>query len=549
MTHEIRAEKARPRFGADRMAAVDGVEAVAAGYAEYLKDESRLSGGEVSRLAFPRCEADIAEFLAAMHGKGTPVTVSGARTGIVGGCVPLGGALISLEKMDRILGLRRGAASREWRVVAQPGITVKEFQRRVEDKDLRDLLKAPATADRAAAEEFLALDIAYFYPVDPTETSASLGGTVATNASGERSFRYGSTRAFVRALRVVLANGDVLALRRGEVTASPEGTFDIVLTDGARVSFALPAYRMPAVKTAAGYYAKEGMDLIDLFIGAEGTLGVVSEVEVAVLERPRNVMSLVAFFPSGEDAIDFFQDARRALKGALVFEFFDAAALDILRAKKGRDGAGSAVPALPGDARGAIFLELEFEEAELDSIFDSMDALLAKHRSSVDGTWSGIEPRDREKVRAFRHAMPESVNEMVAENKRACPAVHKMGTDMAVPDGKLREMVDYYYALLKEAGMRYAIFGHIGENHLHVNILPRTEAELERAKGIVREFARKAVALGGTVSAEHGIGKIKHPYLEILYGAEGLREMARVKKALDPRGILGRGTIFPEKLL
>ncbi|MCX6355357.1 MAG: FAD-binding oxidoreductase [Candidatus Aureabacteria bacterium] len=549
MKNRIHAEKARELPGLTRRVEVEGAEAIAANYSDYLKDESRLSGGKIGFIAFPKSESDIAAFLKKMNERGIPITVSAGRTGIVGGAVPMKGALLSLEKMDRILGVRKGERAGEWFIRTQPGLLVKDLHKKVEKKDLKSVISSLAAAERKAVEEFMSEKRHYFYPVDPTELSASIGGTLATNASGERSYHYGPTRNYVRGLSVVLANGDVLNIRRGEVIASKERTFEIVLTDGSALTVPLPTYRMPEVKSAAGYYIRDGMDLIDLFIGAEGTLGVISEVEVAVLETPPHIMSLVAFFPSNEDAVSFFKNAREALPSALVFEYFDSSALDILREKKALARGAFAIPALPKNAKAAIFLELVYTEEDMDGIYAAMDRVLAAHHSSTENTWSGTRVSEREKIRALRHAVPEAVNEIVARNKRAFPSVYKLGTDMAVPGEKFEEMLSFYKELLRDAKIQYAIFGHIGEHHLHVNILPRTEQEIERAKKIIREYAKKAVACGGTVSAEHGIGKIKHPYLEILYGKEGMRQMAAVKRILDPKGILSRGNIFPEELL
>ena len=544
----IRAEKPRPGPRAPS-SAVEGAERIASDYASYLRDESRLSGGNASRLVFPKNEAEIASFLSAMNAQGVPVTVSGGRTGIVGGAVPPGGALLSLEKMDALLDLGRDGKTGEWFVRAQPGILLKTLHRRIEKKDLADLADSPGGADPAALREFLASPAPYFYPVDATETSATLGGTVATNASGERSYRYGPTRKYVRALRVVLAGGDVMCLRRGETAADRDRRFEIITTAEEKISLVLPRYRLPAVKSAAGYFAADGMDLIDLFIGSEGTLGVISEIEARIVPRPESILSLVPFFPSEADALGFFLEARPAFPDALVFEYFDSASLDILREKKEAEGTGSPLPPLPEKARAAIFLELVFTEERLEDLTLALEEILQRHHSSTDETWTGIEPGEREKVRLFRHALPEAVNEIVAKNQRACAAVHKMSTDLAVPEAKLSEMLGFYAERLRASGLPHAVFGHIGENHLHVNLLPRTEEELARAKSLALEFSRKAVELGGTVSAEHGIGKLKHPYLEILYGKEGMKEMARVKAALDPKGILGRGNIFPESYL
>jgi len=544
----IRAEKPRPAPGAPG-AAVEGTERIAGDYSSYLRDESRLSGGTAARLFFPKNEAEVAAFLSEMNARGLPVTVSGGRTGIVGGAVPRSGGLLSLEKLDGIVDLGRDRATGEWFVRVQAGLLLKTLHHRIETKDLADLASSPRLADAAALREFLSSSEQFFYPVDATETSATLGGTIATNASGERSYRYGPTRKYVRALRVVLPNGDVLNLRRGETAAGKDRRFEIVAASGESIALEIPRYRMPSVKSSAGYFAAEGMDLIDLFIGSEGTLGVISEAELGIVRRPAKILSLVPFFPSEEDARAFFIGAKAAFPDALVFEYFDSSSLDILRRKKEADGPGSPLPPLPAAGKAAVFFELPYTEEDLDGRIASLEEILARHRSSTDETWTGMEDAEREKVRLFRHALPEAVNAIVAENQRSCPAVHKMSTDLAVPEAKLPEMLAFYAERLRASGLRHAVFGHIGESHLHVNMLPGNEEELARSKALALEFSRKAVALGGTVSAEHGIGKLKHPYLEILYGKEGMAEMARVKSALDPKGILGRGNIFPESLL
>ena len=120
---------------------------------------------------------------------------------------------------------------------------------------------------------------------------------------------------------------------------------------------------------------------------------------------------------------------------------------------------------------------------------------------------------------------------------------------MAVPDEAFAGMLRFYQDSLGGGNLRYTVFGHIGDNHVHVNILPRDDDEAARAREIYRTFIRHAVDVGGTISAEHGIGKLKREYLHELYGEEHLREMAELKRAFDPAGILGRGNMFSEVLL
>src|SRR5437588_5937050 len=142
------------------------------------------------------------------------------------------------------------------------------------------------------------------------------------------------------------------------------------------------------------------------------------------------------------------------------------------------------------------------------------------------------------KLREFRHALPVLMNEWFARYRQ-----RKVSTDMAVPDEAFAEMLRFYQDALRGGDLRYTIFGHIGDNHVHVNILPRNDEEAAKAWEIYLQFIRRAVEVGGTISAEHGIGKLKREYLRELYGEVHLREMAALKLAFDPAGILGRGNI------
>jgi len=170
--------------------------------------------------------------------------------------------------------------------------------------------------------------------------------------------------------------------------------------------------------------------------------------------------------------------------------------------------------------------------------------MIGRHGARLEDTWAAMNEKDASLFTGLRYAIPESVNELI---KRS--GFRKFSTDIAVPGGRLLDMMRFYVDTLKGSGLRHLIFGHIGEDHLHVNILPGTALEAERARELSLIFVRKGVALSGTVSAEHGIGKLKHKYLEEMYGRNGIMEMVRVKKALDPNCILGLDNIFPKEYL
>ena len=249
----------------------------------YLEDASGFRG-TAQRLIVPANESELAEALRDANATQTPVTIAGAGTGLTGARVPQGGWVISLEKFTR-LDVHTGYA------ISGAGVLLSEVH---------------AAAQRSGQ----------FYPPDPTETSASIGGTIATNASGSRSFRYGATRRWLEGLRVVLADGSVREFARGEAIDFNPGT--------------IPLPRV--TKNTAGYLLRPGMDWIDLFAGSEGTLGVVTEARLKLLPAPKAILGGVVFFAGDDAAIDAVEVWRETASPRML-EYLDGASLDLLRTR------------------------------------------------------------------------------------------------------------------------------------------------------------------------------------------------------------------------
>lgn len=447
----------------------------------YLIDASGFQGS-ADRAFAPESEAALAGILREAASGAIPVTIAGAGTGLTGGRVPQGGWVVSLERLNRI--------------EIHPGFAVCGAGALLQD------LQSAAAQGRQ------------FYAPDPTEWGASLGGTIATNASGSRSFQYGDTRRHVRALRVVLASGEILALRRGE-----------------KPPFDLPSIDPPATtKNTAGYFLRPDMDFLDLFIGSEGTLGVITEAEITLLPAPEALFTGVVFFDSDSAALDAVK-AWRPLKSASLrmLEYMDEASLRLLRSR---------FPEIPAEARAALLIEQEAGKS--DDVEEAWIERLEAAHALLEASWFATSAADRERFRKFRHAVPEAVNDLIRKN-----SLTKMGSDFAVPVEKNGEMLRIYReALDREFPGRYVVFGHIGDAHLHANILPAGPDEWRRAKELMTRFATEAVALGGTVSAEHGLGKRKKDLLPIQFNPEQIAAMRGVKARLDPRNLLGQGTLF-----
>jgi D-lactate dehydrogenase (cytochrome) len=502
----------------------------------YLEDSSFLGDGAAERVALPESAAEVAELLRAESAAGRPVTVSGGGTGTTGGRVARGGTVLATDRLGGVRELVR--ERRGGRAVVGPGLALQDLQ------------------SAAAAEGLL-------YPPDPTETTAWLGGTVATNASGARSFRFGPTRRWIRRLQIVLADGSVLDLPRGLVRADSRGRLVLPTASGELLVEAGVTPPVP-VKNATGYASGAGLDLVDLFVGSEGTLGVVTEVEVALVEAPEAMLTAVAFFRAETDAWSFVREARdrsyraRGRSGpvestpeeagserrrkspgrafeATALEYYGTDTLDFLR-EAGRR--------FPEGALAAVQFEQELAGESEEEILSQWLSLIESRRGLSDETWVASDATDRERLRELRHSVPESMNEFYARHGQ-----RKLSTDMAVPDSALMEAFARYRAILDRSGLQTASFGHAGQSHLHMNLLPRDPEEAARAAKVYDELVAVALELGGVLSAEHGIGKLKAERFAATSAPGEIERILAIKRALDPTLVLGRGTLLPERLL
>lgn len=451
----------------------------------YLTDASNTTG-YAEALVRPRDTREVAAVLAHCSQQGIAVTVTAKRTATTGAPVPHGGWLLSTELLTTVRDLHDVGA----------GVFLGEHQARVEAAGL-------------------------FFPPDPTSRhECSIGAAIACNASGARSFRYGATRPWIEGLTVVTPQGEVLEVTRDTPIPGHWPRLD---------------WQEPDVKTAAGYVPTD--NLLDLFIGQEGTLGVVTRARLRLIDAPPAVLSMLVFFtdPGTSSSLQFVESARAqavrarhtpATPGPLqprALEYFGPNALELARSR---------APDIPEAARSAILVEVEHSgEAPVEPWWDA----LVEAGALADDTIVADDARGLARLHAVRHAVPAAVNEQVVRN-----GMPKIGTDFAVPDAALAEMMAAYNSV----EMPSVCFGHIGDNHLHLNLLPDSAQALEQARALYKALAREAVRLGGTVSAEHGIGKIKRDLLAEMVGPKALQGFRALKRAVDPSWILGRGTLL-----
>jgi FAD/FMN-containing dehydrogenase len=427
-------------------------------------------------VARPESVDDVVELVRKAAHDRISITCAGAQTSTTGASITDKGILLSLRSLDRI----SAPDERMRTIMAGPGALVGEIKRTAA---MAGLLFAP----------------------DPTsEEESTIGGAIACNASGARTFKYGATRKHVRALKVVMASGELIEFRRSDLE-----------------------------KNTVGYAFAH--DPIDWFIGSEGTLGVIVEAELSLLPLPRHVVGLAVLFRTEQDALNFVIATRESpTLSPRCIEYFDGRATEIARG-------APPVGTIPANAAAMVYVEEE--------ISDDLDSTLARWIEVIETATADFEPvvfdgeaRLRE-ARRIRHSIPTTMNER--GNRYRDSGGRKVSTDWAVPYRKLPEAIQAARSLVEQLGIEEpVIYGHAGNGHPHQNFVARDARELATIEGAVEETLRRVLMLGGTVAAEHGIGKIKRRWLPLQMNSLQISMMTAVKSALDPLGILAPGNIL-----
>lgn len=486
--------------------------------ADLLHDESKMEAAGVASVAVPETIDELRRVMRWHASRSHRITVSASRTGVAGGAVPDEGThLVSVAALRGVVEIDA--------VAEPPCVTV-----------LAGTTLSELNAHLAREQPGLV------FPVDPTETTASIGGMVSTNASGARSYRFGAMREWVLALEVELASGNTLELRRGREVADGDR---LALRDGDAVRV-LPVRDIPKppTKNAIGYAIAPGGDAVDLFVGAEGTLGVVSVVTIRLARMKESRIGALQFFDTPARAFDFVVAVRAdASMRTTAIEFLDTRSHELAR-ESGRAEAERVLRLAP-DGSCSVFTELAWhDDDELAAIVGRLEDHVAAVGGDVRASIAGATDDELRDVRTFRHLIPERINAIVASRRTRIPGLHKIATDMAVPDSRLAWVYDLYHRRLTSEGLDFAIFGHVGNNHFHVNILPRDERELARAREIYAEFASAVVDAGGSVAAEHGIGRLKKGFLSLQYAQPVLDTMQAIKRWADPDWRLNPGVLL-----
>ncbi|PCR89723.1 FAD-binding oxidoreductase [Natrinema ejinorense] len=417
-------------------------------------------------VVWPESTDDVSAVLAAAQDRGVPVTPYAAGTGLEGNAVPAhGGISLDLTRMDDVVDYR----PEDFQIDVGPGIIGSDV------------------------DEYVASDGLFFPPLPSSGDISTIGGMIATDASGMQTVRYGEIADWVLGLEAVLADGTVIET-------------------GSR-----------AIKTSSGY------NLTDLLVGSEGTLAVVTEATLELAGRPEQIRGGRAIFETLDDAAEAVFDAVRTDVGVAKIELVDG-----LSATMANEYLGSELPDAP-----MVFLEFHAnhgvdEEIELcRTIFENHDVVrfeMSDDDSEMDDLWQA------------RRELAYAVASYDPDLEPLHPG------DVTVPISSYPEMVHETKRLADESDLLVPCFGHAGDGNLHYSVLvdPDDPEQVERGEELYRTLVDLAIELGGTATGEHGIGQGKQAYLEPEHGAGAVEAMRTIKRALDPSDTLNPGKIFPE---
>ncbi|MGI6083134.1 MAG: FAD-binding oxidoreductase [Limnochordia bacterium] len=431
---------------------------------DYARDELARERVSPDVLVEPGCTREISEVMRYAYENDLPVTPRGTGTGLCGGAVAThGGIMLTTTRLNRILEIDQECLM----ATVEPGVVLLDFQKHVEKLGL-------------------------FYPPDPGEKSATLGGNVSTNAGGMRAVKYGVTRDYVRGMEVVLPNGEVTEF-------------------GGKLS-----------KNSSGY------GLMHLMIGSEGTLGIITKIHLRLIPLPKKRVSLLVPFASLEEAIRTVPKVLMSRTNPTAIEFMQQDAIYAYEQSMGKSFPHSDAPAyllLLFDGNSEAELEAAYQAAaETCLAAGALDALIADTSDRHSAVW---DPRG-----AFLEAL-----KAVSELEMA---------DAVVPPHLIPEFVTFCDSLAERFGAKVLTYGHAGDGNCHIHILREDmdDETWERVyPQVMDEIYRKCHELGGQVSGEHGIGVAKRPYLHRWVGDTNLELMRQIKKSFDPKGVLNPGKV------
>ena len=489
-------------------------------YNDFLSDESRTTG-KAESISFPENEAEIQGIVKHQLQKKIPITVQGSRTGITGAAVPNGGHILNLSKMTKVTGLNIDETG-QFLIRVQPGISLSELNQQLESCQFEGQLSGE---NSLKALDGLRKSRQQFWPPDPSEKSASIGGMAANNSRGICAYHYGAVSQHIKSIRLIDTQGDI------QVVDEHSDIFSRHLNP----------------------QSNNSVNDMGLIFGSEGMLGTITELTLSLQALPSELWGIVFFFEDEAQAVNYIQAISHQGKTEsdntiVAIELMDQTTLESIRSFKKGNSRLQELPNIDSRFITAVYLEIHGNDSPvIEELCEWLMEKVADYDSDPDNSWAFSGENEIERLRLFRNAAPEAINYLIDQARHSDARITKLGTDMRF-QGKdaLKDQMHMYRRDLEADGLKAAIFGHAADGHLHVNILPRDYLQFKKGRKRIEDWAKKISAKGGSVATEHGIGKIKKEFFRSIPLPVKSEIIRRIKPQLDPDRLWNPGNMFDD---
>jgi D-lactate dehydrogenase (cytochrome) len=429
-------------------------------YREYLSDESKLQGNALS-ISFPESREEVLKVIQHCKDRNLSITIQGGRSGIVGGAVPNNNHILNSLKLTKIEKIDNETLS------VQCGVNLNHLNNYI-DQECKG----------------------YFFPVDPTEKTATIGGIIASGSKGPNSHYYGESFRYFRELTVVFSDLSVKVLSSRD-------------------------------------------ELFSKIFSSEGIYGFILEAKIKLLKKPEYIWGITFFFKAIEDVCGFTKQIKKYQCSAeakiVCGEFMDNHTIELIDVFKKNMSKIKAIPPIPTGYKHLVYLEIHSDnESDLEDTVEFLIEAAIENNSDVEVSWAVSEDRDLENIRNYRHAAAECVNIILEKRRPDIPDIRKIGLDISCNE-ELCETIKRYDI----ENIDTVLFGHIFSSHLHLNFLPKNKDEFLKSVELEKKVSAYAKKQGGNIITEHGVGKLKKElFLELSEDAV-INEIKKTKQDLD----------------
>ena len=463
-------------------------------YHEYLKDESKMRGAADS-ISFPESESEIGNILQVMRQNRMPVTIQGGKTGVVGSAVPSRGHIMNLSHMTKVKSFFI-AEEGEAFLKVEPGITLIELRKAI------DRLETPK---------------AFFWPPDPSESTATVGGIASTDAKGMCSHLYGKSASYILGIRIMNAEGSIRDLKRGQ---------DVIVING------------------------ESKDLLDVYLGGEGMYGVITELTLRLIPKPREIWGIGFFFEDREDGMSFSDQLNATsfeVQGAKIaaIEYLDHTIINALEMHKNNMTRVKHIPDVATHISAMVYVEIHGDQEEaIEEIAAAIMVIGSSFNGDSDQTWAFSGEPEIDKMRNFLHAAAETAGLHIEKVRSEDPRITKLGIDISIELDGLKTLVSRIEKTLQEENLKAGYLGHMSSGRLHIDILPGSYGEFVKGKALLETWAERFPASIGNAITSYGIGKLKKSIFLKTVSKAYIENIIQLKKQLDKNSLWNPGNMI-----